>query len=240
MTERARRAGAARRGGRAGFTLLEMMVAIAILSVVMLAVFRTMTHTSDLAAVEAQQNDLEKAGQKMLEEMSAALRSASVISISSDGTRIVFQVPVDLDGNGTVLDGSGNVEFGAQEGGVVTDDTITYRFVQDVVGAQPDMLSEGLLRRDINRDGDLLDRFDRGFLGRITSAPGAALRECAGVWVVQPTANYGGDVDGDGSADPIFRMANERLWIDLWLASVDRTGMVHFVHCNTSVFLRNH
>ena len=57
--------------------------------------------------------------------------------------------------------------------------------------------------------------------------------------MVQPSGNWGGDIDGDGNADPLFRQSGKQLWADLWMLTIDQSGMQHMVRCRTSLHLRN-
>ena len=59
------------------------------------------------------------------------------------------------------------------------------------------------------------------------------------MFVVQPSGNWGGDIDGDGNPDPIFQSSAGRVTMDLWQMRVDQAGNTHVVRCQTSVCLRN-
>jgi prepilin-type N-terminal cleavage/methylation domain-containing protein len=224
--------------GNAGFTLLEMVVAVAILSLVLLMAFGTMKRTTEVSSMESLRNQMERSGAESLEAMVEELNASSVLAIASDGSLLTFQVPVDLDGNGTVLDADGNCEFGLDDLGVVSNGSATLMFVQNQVGGNPEVLSEAALGRDLNGDGDRVDIYDRGRIVRNSTAS-ALNRTLTGVRVIQPSGNWGGDIDGDGQADPVFRMNGKQVWIDLWTLGLDEAGTPHLIRCQTSLHLRN-
>jgi prepilin-type N-terminal cleavage/methylation domain-containing protein len=225
--------------GQGGFTLLEMMVAVGVLGLVLLMAFSTMKSTTDISSMESIRNEMDRSGAEAMAKMSAELKSASILAMPADGSMLSFQIPVDLDGSGTVLDKDGDCEFGINELGVISNGSISYSFVQNTKGGNPEVLSEATLNRDLNNDGDKSDVFDRGRIERTSTAPAARTRVLSGVWVIQPSGNWGGDIDGDGNADPIFRTAGKQVWMDIWMVAIDSSGTAHLVRCRTSLHLRN-
>jgi prepilin-type N-terminal cleavage/methylation domain-containing protein len=221
-----------------GFSLLEVMVAVGILSLIMLLVFASLKSTTDVSSMEHTRNRLDRKGAKALDLMCKELRSASVLGVSGDGTVLVFQVPADLDGNGTVLDKTGAPEFGIMDGGKPSAGRIAYQFFKNTA-ASVGTLNEATLRRDLNGDKDRLDVFERGRIMRATTVAGAQPRELSGYYVVQPGGKWGGDITGDGNPDPIFRINGKQILIDLWMIATDPSGMQHLVRCQTSVQCRN-
>jgi prepilin-type N-terminal cleavage/methylation domain-containing protein len=228
-----------KRATQAGVTLLEMMVAIGILSMVLLMAFAALKGTTDVSSMEYTRNDLDRTGAKALETMAAELKHASVLGTAADGSVLVFQVPADLDGSGTVLDKNGDCEFGITDDGKISTGSINFQFVQNKGTIVGDVLNEKNLRRDLNNDGDQNDVFDRGRIMRATTRIGSSPRTVSGFWIVQPNSNWGGDIDGDGSPDPIFSVSGKRVSINLWMIATDQSGMQHLVHCQTSVQCRN-
>jgi hypothetical protein len=216
-----------------------MMVAVGILSLVLLMAFATLKSTTDVSTMEYTRNEMDRTGAKALETICAELKESSVLGVAGDGTVLIFQVPADLDGNGTVLDKTGECEFGINDGGIPATGAINFQFVQNASNMTGETISEPNLRRDLNGDGDMTDVFDRGRILRTTSLPGAKISTVSGFYVVQPSGNWGGDIDGDGNADPLFRMSGKRVWVDLWMIATDQSGMQHLVRCQSSVQLRN-
>ncbi|MHC4916625.1 MAG: prepilin-type N-terminal cleavage/methylation domain-containing protein [Planctomycetota bacterium] len=231
-------ASSSKRSVQGGFSLLEVMVAIGILSLVMLMTFASMKSATDVSAVENTRNRLDRKGAKALDTMSKELRSASVLGVAGNGTVLVFQKPVDLDGNGTVLDKTGEPEFGIDDVSPPATGAINFQFVpNNALSVGP--MNEALLRRDLNGDGDRLDVFDRGRIMRATTLWAVQPRQLSGYYIVQPRGNWGGDIDGDGAPDPIFRINGKQVFMDLWMIAVDASGMQHLVRCQTSVQCRN-
>jgi len=241
-----RSAGFSRGGSGAGFSLLEVVIAVGILSLIMLGVALALKGTGDVVAVGATQNEMERTSQNALDRMALELRdsAARVITVAANGSAIQFQVPVDLDGNGTVLDRNGAVEFGFLAGAAPSKGTITYRFVQNLIQGRPEVLDERVAGLKLNDDADRCDRFARGCVVRVTQAAGGAEvtgPALTGRWLVQPEGDWGGDINGDGAADPIFKLdaASGRVLIGLWSMQVDGRSSALVVHRSTSVCLRN-
>jgi hypothetical protein len=78
---------------------------------------------------------------------------------------------------------------------------------------------------------------------RITQAAGwpAVTTPLSGRWIVQPSGNWGGDIDGDGTPDPIYKMdaTNGRVLVNLWAMEIDIERNKHAVNCSTSISFRN-
>ena len=232
---------------RPGFTLLEAMVAVAILSGILLTALLAIHSGTDMTNIESARNNMERSNQEALDKLALELRDAAprVVTVAGDGSAIQFQIPVDLNANGTVLDGNANIEFGfTDRNGAPQSGTITYRFVQNTVGGQPEILDEAALGMGLNRDGDSSDRFVRGRLVRVTRVTGWPEVQDPlpiGLWIVQPAGNLGGDVDGDGVADPIFQLdaAGGRVLVNLWSMHADGRKNRQMVLSGTSICLRN-
>ena len=122
---------------------------------------------------------------------------------------------VDSDGDGSLIGADGRPQWGGRVGGAAVAGARTqarYVLVRTV--------DEAALATDINRDGDQVDRFDLGRLERVE--PDGTLIQMIGGLVAQPNGNWGGDLDGDGVADPLFAVndvgAIRRARFDLSLA----------------------
>ncbi len=227
--------------------MLELMIAVTILSGILLAIALVLQSTGEVATIEAARNEIERANQDALDRMALDLRDSAVrvTQVAANGSSVRFQIPVDLNGNNTVLDNAGIIEFGfVDAAGAPQAGTITYRFVQGVRGGQPDVLDEAALRVDFNNDGDITDRYSRGYLVRVTQVTGGPelvnpVR--VGIWVAQRDGALGADITGDGQPDPIFQMdaANNRLLVNLWGIHLDENKNRHFVRSSSSIFLRN-
>jgi len=235
-----------RRWRNRGFTLLEVMVAVGLLSLIMLGVALALKNTGQVAALEASRNEMERSSQRALDVMALELRdsAARVTTVSADGSSIQFQIPADLNGNGTVLNSSGLIEFGFLDKGVPKAGTITYKFVQNVVGGHNEVLDEAAGRRKLNDDADVTDKFARGYIVRITQVTGLAAVTgpiISGRWIVQPNGSWGGDINGDGVADPIFKVdaVNGRVLVNLWAMQIDRENNQQVINCSTSICFRN-
>jgi prepilin-type N-terminal cleavage/methylation domain-containing protein len=224
----------------AGFSLLEVVVAVGILSLIMIGVALALKNTGEAASAGAIGNDMARSGQKAVDQMALELRESAirVITVAADGSSIRFQIPVDLDGNGTVLDRHGAVEYGFLDAGVPRKGAIVYQFIQNVSKGMPEVL-------DARFDGGGgTRRFARGCIARSTRVfgfPASGASPLTGRWIVQPDGSWGGDIDGDAVGDPIFTVepGNGRVVVNLWAMQVDGRKNPQVVHNSAGVCLRN-
>ncbi len=248
-----------------GFTLLEVMMVTAILSVVLIGVTMTLKGASDEVAVSIPETDLQTNSQRALrrivEELTDALAGTANVTVAADGSSISFRVPVDIEASWTGVGGNPPTytrEWGARLGGAEASgglNTIAFR-ESTVPGVSPvnesDVVDGGL---NINMNAEPLasrDETDIFAMGHLVFTydpnPAAAgdeiVRQLTGDWVAQVAVGtaFGGDVDGDGNADPLFsyNAANNTVDIDLWgLRVIRQQRMPLMVNENTTVVLKN-
>lgn len=225
------------RCGERGFTLLELMIAVSILSIVMLTALSALKMVGDSMAAETLDNAAYSAVERVVGEIAEELHCADITLVSADRTTINYQIPVDLDGDGTVfVTGTENVEYGFELGGMPRNGSVTYSFVAT------ETVSELALGRDLNGDGDSADVFDLGHMAKVMTDidAGRTLTWKRGNWLVQPSGAYGGDIDGDGDDDPIFeQLGNHRLRISLWSLGVDPRIAPRLANSRSSVYAVN-
>ncbi len=114
---------AQRRGSRksGGFTLMEMMVVIGILSVVGGLALQLLSQMSDFWDVASVRTDLRTTAQTAANLITHDLVNATrkgagsppnlVIPAPPANTSFQCYAPADLDGNGLIIDGTGNLEW---------------------------------------------------------------------------------------------------------------------------------
>lgn len=103
-----------------GFTLVEVMIVLAIFSIVGGAIFATLaigrtSWQSGNVQVEVQQES-RRGINRMVKELRQS-GSATIVGVPADGeyhNSIAFQMPEDIDGDGDVVDANGNIEWGSQ------------------------------------------------------------------------------------------------------------------------------
>ncbi len=97
-----------------GFTLLEMMVAVAIFTMVMGTIFAISLGFANAAEVQEIKITTTYEARRAFLAMTPVLRQAIRQTINWDdlpGDSITFRVPVDISGNGWVIDPNGQVEM---------------------------------------------------------------------------------------------------------------------------------
>lgn len=211
-----------RRPGEGGFTLVELLISVSILSMVMLTAFAAVKMVGDSLAAETLDNLAYSAVERVVAAIAEDLHYAQITDIDDvEWTWINFQVPVDLNGDGTIED----TELGFLLGGRPTPGSVTYAFEADELpDGSPRTVSEGMWG-DLNGDGDSADTFDLGHMVKLMkdTDTGDEITQRMGNWIIQPTDNWGGDIDGDaaGDDDPIFSRSGKRVTISLWSLGVD-------------------
>ena len=168
-----------------------------------------------------------------------ALEDGQPVYFRGDGTGFSFRVPVDPSGGENPLNGH-DLFFGAVVGGVPTVNGWSA-----VVFEARDQYDEAGTGDDLNRDGDTVDVFEVGQLRRLawdTTDPSRVEELGLGpTSVVQERCNHGGDLDGDGFADPLFLWNAETnlLHVRLFLLGASRRDMPVVRKVESVLFLRN-
>lgn len=102
---------------RAGMTLVEVLVAVSIFTIVMAALYTMSYSFGDTAEVQFALSTNMDDTRLVLQEAVSELRQAARQSINMSnlpGNEIRYRIPVDLDGNGTAVNVSGRVELGPE------------------------------------------------------------------------------------------------------------------------------
>jgi prepilin-type N-terminal cleavage/methylation domain-containing protein len=104
-----------------GFTLIEVIVAVVIFSIVMFAAFGLLDMARNSWVIGDVSVQLRQEIIKVFTAMEKDLKETRPSQISlgsgSSSSSLIFAIPADIDGDGTVLDSSGNIEWSS---------TITY------------------------------------------------------------------------------------------------------------------
>lgn len=143
--------------------------------------------------------------------------------------------PLFLDGNFApvfgVIKGLGTVIY-SRSGGQVLEftegGTGTIMYERLVVQGQPVGLSEPELRVNINgnteQPDDMDDEFDLGELVFTADDDNDGVEDwrmtLGGGFLLQPRDDWGGDIDGDGTVEPIFQRRGDYLEVTLFMGRV--------------------
>ncbi len=192
-----------------GLTLIEVVIATAILAAVLLIAFSVLWSTQSAYNEAAIAQDLEARGRTFVDAYKKDLSFARVTTIAADGSSVRYQVPLSSQA-------SGDLDYGyANQGVAIVGAECELAFVPTVLYAEgttappppAGATSVALGGIDANADGDLSDVIAVGtVVKRIWS--GAALLDSAAV-SDQVALGYSGgsyavDVDNDGAADRLF------------------------------------
>ena len=239
----------------AGTTLIEVMIVVVIFAVVMLGTMQVLNMANENLEVDIPQGDMENIGRRLVEQIERMVRSSGSghITVGADGSWIEFQIPVDHDNDGDVLDRNFAIQWGSIEapnpplwpdGEPTPLHATRYRFLQTRTYAEAAAGNTNVnLGRDFARD----DTYALGNIvfDTLVSYPGGAA--VSGGWtssfgtdmVILRNGAFGGDMDGDAVADPIFALNGSRLTINLWLMRIVGENEPILVNTRTTVLLRN-
>ena len=204
-----------------GFTLVEAMVSMAVMSVMMAAVFDSMTAISNGVHTSYTVSERDRMTNVALSRIAQSLFDCAVIApvapFSSSHT-IVFKVLYDADNDGTPL------EWGVNRINTPWNDAgwISYTFVKERE------LNEGALG-DINGDGDATDIFWIGSIIKTMHSESNGERVTIVLRNVlqatSATSEFGGDISGDGVNNPLFTMDDAKMvTITVWSYARDNRG----------------
>lgn len=158
-----------------------------------------------------------------------------------DGSGFSYRVPVDVNGNGNVLNGD-ELYWGAQtQGGVPTTDGWSVLYYDP-----KDTIAEADVNQDLNEDGDRADTFDVGQIRKRTwnvTDPANTVSD-VGMGpsaILQEQCNWGSDLNGDGFDDPLFlwNPQTNELAMRLFFLGRSKTNMNLVREVRSVVFLRN-
>ena len=182
----------------AGISLVEILIASVILSVLIVVTLSFMSWMTDSADFENQVLTLEQDSNRVLEELANSLRSAQVTAghsadagiagllgtndlgsaaYATEAGQICFQVPVDWDDDGDIsgdFDNTNSVmytDWGAKREDMLPSDFHNAYMIYRFVTAST--YDEAMRKVDLNADGDFSDKFDIGHLETIYTAGGS-------------------------------------------------------------------
>jgi len=233
-----------RRRDETGFTMLELLIAGAVLAILILMVFGIVSssagvHDWGMVTLRSQSTASNLIGMVCTELSRARLLS---VEVGEAQCRISFQVPVDWDGDGDLLDSNGELEWGAldQLGWTCT---LTFEQARTV--------SEVVDNEDYNHDGDRVDVFALGHLSKKYTDPSGAVQHTIDIMPDMIVVRYdhlGGDVDGDGVDDPMFRRVDaagvenvdgSNVEVAIWILANRGRGRASLAKGSSTIHLRN-
>ncbi|MHC4871964.1 MAG: PulJ/GspJ family protein [Planctomycetota bacterium] len=237
------------------YSLIEVVICVAILSVILTVTSMVMLSTTDAVQVERSVADTEGAATLVLNRMIEELREAYVVDLPLAGSdTLTFMVPVDHDGDTDTFDANMDIEWGARRAdGTEIEDlehtgedaAQTFKHVYTFV--QTGTYDEAVTFQDINQDGDTADTFSIGRIDKQWTAGTVAAtntdyilqnRPFSAEWVIQIPGNATGDIDGDGDDDPIFFQNGNTITINLFIMKPEDTAPIR-MEVSGSVGLRN-
>lgn len=161
-----------KRGAQRGMTLIEVMVSVAIFTVVMGVLFGIATSIGDTAIIQNEKVTANQQVRQAMSRMTREIRQATRSGIQGlPGPSITYQVPLDVDGNGTAVNVSIRRELSQQRtiqrdindanGDGITATQLVL-IAPDLVSSQPvQVLANGLLEdEDVNQNQVLDDGED--------------------------------------------------------------------------------
>ncbi|MCZ6601919.1 MAG: hypothetical protein O6952_02810 [Planctomycetota bacterium] len=121
-----------RTGNVRGSTLLEIILVAGIASMLGLLVTRMSILTFDLWSEGEGRMQIQERVEQVLKRLSREVRQADQTNLTLSGSTLIFRIPEDLDGDGTILDPDGATEYGADITYTLTGEDLVRR--QDLDG----------------------------------------------------------------------------------------------------------
>ncbi len=216
-----------------GFTLVEMAIALALLSVLIVSVGSVTRSITDAVGSELIELEVQEVGESVTNVIGRDLAMSRLVGFQAAGEGapvLTFVIPVDVgeDDNGNLVlddgeDADGDEALDLTDGDFTAPDvTIQWGAVEeegprlDTPGtphqsnlryASLEDVNESDLGFDINRDGDQVDVFQRGSL-RYTTSGGLNMEYGRGA-ILAVVADPAADLNNDGVPDPLFLMEGE-------------------------------
>lgn len=208
----------------AGLTLIEAVIAVALMAIVLGLAYPGLTVTSGAISTYTQKARLEAAGEKISEKLVESFRLGQLDEIGPSNTApyaIVHPPRSGIDLGQIAVDGV--VPWQAE--------SVRIQF------RQTGTADEHKLRLDINGDGDQKDLFALGVLELVTPAGAKPITHRGRVMLGLPS--YEGDVDGDGEDDPLFQVTGRRLDLKLVMVQREKSGEFRKAALAQAIYLRN-
>lgn len=178
-------------------SLIELIMAVVIASVLLgvaLLFVRSIGSASKSIGMSLE------SGRTSIDFMAALrkeLNTCRVEALSDDGSTLTYSLPIHDPDIGSSVDRNGEVIWQlTDEEGLTVRRLFTLEFVVTR------LLKESSIRKDVNRDGDMEDTFDVGYLTATSETDGD--RPLPRLYIVLRNGGHGGDVTGDGVQDPLF------------------------------------
>lgn len=218
-----------------GFTIVELTIAVAVLSVLIISVGSVTRSITDAVGFELIELEIQEVGESVTSLVGRDMTMARLVNFQAagDGAPVLtFVVPVDVgeDDNGNLVldleageDADGDAALDLTDGDFTAPDgTVQWGAVEeegprlDTPGTPHQMslryaaledVNEAALGVDINRDGDQVDVFQRGSI-RYTTSGGLTMEYGRGA-ILAVAADPAADLNDDGVPDPLFLMEGE-------------------------------
>jgi len=227
-----------------GMTLVELLIAVAILSAVMLSVGSVLMSTAGELSVSMADTDLRTkmnlASEKIVDELSDA--SLVQTTVAADGHWVSYAVPVQLDLSYTGASPDFQQRYGARAGANETVGGLNAIVFQESANPAVSPISEatavpGGININANTEAadDFTDTYRVGRLVHVYDPNGTfpnsnnqqVFRAITGEIICQASATggtgLGSDIDGDGNNDPIFQLNNNSVIVNLWALRLVRS-----------------
>ncbi len=189
-----------------GYSLVEVSVVLLLAAVGLYIALPAMSYSVDLTTQSTVLSTEGRAGLTTLVRLENELKRSTVDAVSSDSLAVVYRHPLDMNGDGSFVDSSGNITWGIRgSDGNIVGSTYRIAFVADR------KISERKAGNDLNGDGDSDDQLTLGYLER-TTALGTKERVTPNVVLVDTKAPKS-DLNGDGVADPMFELDSSKVLI---------------------------
>jgi len=187
------------RARQRGMTLIEVLLSVALLTVILGALFTSLLSSQKAYNFGMSELLLQETANRIVAQMVEKIRESSesrIIIDNDNGCVITLQRPVDHDDDGDIFDANWNVEYGEYYGNAFHLDAYC-QIVFEMTGS----LSEATLE-DLNDDGDIADSYQCGQIRLCYYDSNGVLKEQK---IISESLVFVGDTDGNQTIEPMFQ-----------------------------------
>lgn len=207
-----------------GVTLLDTMIGAMVVAIVVGLAYPGFMAANDTIATSGTRDRVERSADQILARLTSEFRGGQIVAESAAGEapEITF-ARVSPDATLDDLDEGGEIPWAAE--------TRILRF------RETETISEALIEEDVNRDGDQTDNFVAGLLEIEEDGVARPITETGRVILSHTT--YNGDLDGDGTGDPLFTRVDRQVQIEIHLLTRTTQGRLVTTAVRGAIRLRN-
>ena len=207
-----------------GVTLVDTVIAVVVVAVVIGLAYPGFKVANDTMSTSGLRDRAERSGDRILKAITEELRAGHLTNVGAAGAPPELTISRPREEVAlTDLTAGGEVPW--------SPDSRIIRF------REMETVKEADVGEDLNRDGDRTDEFSLGIVEIVADGQARPITQTTRVMLALP--GYEGDLNGDGNADPMFRVNGRNVEIRLQLYARAENGSILTTVVRGGLRLRN-